>query len=58
MLRMFTARPATKKNLTRIKPTDLTFVFGLKKKIFTILFWTFLPINELLIVFVGWTGHR
>ena len=32
MLRMFTARPATKKKLTRIKPTDLTFVFGLKKK--------------------------
>jgi len=29
---MFTARPATKKKLTRIKPTDLTFVFGLKKK--------------------------
>ena len=57
MLRMFTARPATKKKLTRIKPTHLKFVFGLKK-IIKILFLDIFAYQWTSFVFVGWTGHR
>ena len=56
MLRMFTARPATKKKLTQIKPTHLKFVFGLQKDNYDFILGHFcLSVNFFRLRWLDWT---